>query len=227
MKNVLGFLIAFGLTSQTFASDYLITFFVQTDGDTSSLAGYGRTFKGTVSVRDEAIKPNAIAMFNTPDITNFHVDVVGPTTTYEYRLDDDIFAPDTKFSKGLRFDENSHPLYFETPGFFVCSPCGEFYDTVDIQNGVPHELEFIYSFPTFEKDLVVGQDGNFYRRIYLPEGQTPIYDVAGGWKFDAFIGSGDRMKGIYTVTAVPEPKTYAMFLLGLGLLSFAIRFRER
>jgi hypothetical protein len=216
----------FGLTSQTFASDYLITFFVQTNGSASSLAGYGRTFTGTVSVRDEAVTPNAIAMFNTPDITDFHVDVVGPKTTYEYRLADDIFAPDPKFSKGLRFDENSHPLYFETPGFFVCSPCGEFYDTVDVQHGALHELEFISSFSTFKKDLVVGQDGNFYRRIYLPEGQTTLYDVAGGWKFDAFNGSGDRMQGIYTVTAIPEPETYVMFLLGFGLMGFAVRWQK-
>lgn len=230
MKRALGFLVAFCFTSQTFAADYLLTFFVQTDGDTSSLAGYGRSFTGTISIRDEAVQPNAIAMFNTPDIRDFHVDVIGPTTTFEYRLADDIFAPNTKFSKGLRFDENSNPLYFETPGYWVCTPCGEFYDTiVDSKQGMPPDLEFVSSHSTFEQDGVVGQDGKFYRRIYLPEGQTPLHDVAGYWKFDSnsYNKSADRMQGFLTITAVPEPETYAMFLAGLCLMSFAVRHRKR
>src|SRR5690348_1510149 len=100
-------------------------------------------------------------MFNTPDITDFHVDVVGPTTTFEYRLADDIFATDKGFPKGLRFDENSNPLYFETPGYWVCTPCGEFDDTViDRTNGLRPELEFVSSHSYFEQDPVVGQDGN-------------------------------------------------------------------
>jgi hypothetical protein len=181
-----------------------------------------------ISIRDEAIKPNGIAMFNTPDITDFHVDVVGPTTTFEYRLAIDNFATDNK-SKGLRFDENSNPLYFEIPGHWVCTPCAGFVDTiVEPSKGLAPYLEFVSNGSYFEQDPVVGQGGHFYRRIYLPEGQTPLYDVAGAWDFDSYSynRSEDRMQGVYMITAIPEPETYAMFLAGLCLMSVAARRRK-
>jgi hypothetical protein len=175
MKHKLGFLLALGFTSQAFAADNLLTLFVRANGNTATMAGYERSLTGTII--DEAIKPNAIAMFNTPDITDFHVDVVGPITNFEYWLADNFFAPDGKFSKGLRFDENANPVFFETLGFWACTSRGDFYDTV-IDDQKRHPETSLYSY--FERDMVMRQDGTFgyllaRRQTSLPDPEPETY----------------------------------------------------
>ena len=48
----------------------------------------------------------------------------------------------------------------------------------------------------------------FYKRDYLPAGQSVLIDIAGQWDFDYYLnGQLDQLKGLYSISAVPEPQT--------------------
>lgn len=82
------------VTAPAVAADYRITFYIQTDySSDATLASFGKSFVGTISVPDAAVQPNALLLFGAPDVTGFAVDVPGALATYQYRLNDDIFPP--------------------------------------------------------------------------------------------------------------------------------------
>ena len=213
-------------------ADFTITFFQQTGGHSGMLADY-TTFTGSISVADSAVVPGALLLWNTPGITGFSVDIAGANATYRYRLFDDIFPPLdnpntlSPIRQGLQFDSAGQPEYFFSPD------SGQSYiiDTADRPGyGQKPELAFVQNSTLFDH-IVVDQSGNFIRRANLPPGQTPLYVIAGEWRFDSGytpqMPDLDRYTGYYMITqAVPETGTSALLLGGLIMLGLMRRLRQ-
>jgi len=216
------------------AADFRIEALVRTNESTThwdNLAGYARSFSGTISVRDDAVVPGGIAMFGTAAITGFQMTVVGPSRNFDLRLGDDLFPAD----KGLRFDAAGRPAFFDMPGWDVCTSCATIVDTgagVDPAAYNAPFFEFKLSPATREaqeQDWVFASDGWLYQRQYMPAGTSVLHEIAGEWRFDseyALDGNANAMKGLYLLTAVPEPATAWLMLSALSLAS-VVRVRRR
>jgi hypothetical protein len=67
--------------------------------------------------------------------------------------------------------------------------------------------------------------GRSYSRNFLTS--TNLDSISGGYEgFSQIEGSLANSPGSWTVSAVPEPESYAMLFAGLGLIGFAVRRRK-
>jgi hypothetical protein len=207
------------------------------------LAGYARSFTGTITVRDDAVRPDGIAVFGSPAITGFEMNVIGPLRNFELRLGDDLFPAD----KGLRFDAAGLPAFFDMPGWHVCTSCATITDTgagIDPAAYAAPFFEFMLSPATRDaqsEDWAFAADGLLYKRADLPAGLAVLHEIAGDWRFDsgyALDGNANAMKGLYTITAVPPgngggssgvplPGTVWLALAALGLMRGVPRIGRR
>jgi len=76
-------------------------------------------------------------------------------------------------------------------------------------------------------DVVFQTNGTSYNGDYIITGGTGLFAGATGSGtfsgFDDFNGGTINHNSIFTITAVPEPETYAMFLFGLGVMGAVAR----
>jgi hypothetical protein len=79
-------------------------------------------------------------------------------------------------------------------------------------------------------DFQTGINGISYSGDLVITGGTGLFAGATGSGtfsgFDDFNGGTINHNAIYTITAVPEPETYAMFLFGLGVMGAVARRRK-
>jgi hypothetical protein len=91
-------------------------------------------------------------------------------------------------------------------------------------NQIPAKIEGV----AFGQDVMV--DGVLKHTIYVANDNDFVPGVAGPNNFYVFAASDAELGGTYmaqSITpAVPEPETYALMLLGLGLLGFVTRQKK-
>ena len=82
----------------------------------------------------------------------------------------------------------------------------------------------------FIGDGLTGNGAGSQQVFYVPDGATRLFlGYADGYAYSglpgAYYDNAGATKVSFSVSAVPEPETYAMMLAGLGLLGFAARRR--
>ena len=73
-------------------------------------------------------------------------------------------------------------------------------------------------------DIAFVSEGLFNRSYYLKYSGTVVGDTPAFYSYALGV---EVAQGVRTVTAVPEPETYGMFLAGLGMLGLVARGRRR